>query len=243
MVASTCFCTNQPLWVWILIKTWCALLRRLYPVVISLDGFCDSLPPVDVLLLSHVTLTQCSIKLPSCPASLIISTSRLRASPGWSHRFWRFQHSHVGGATTGSFRLYSLHRFPFIVPPLFINADHLPAGDIYRILSATTTGGRHVDAPRDSSYLQSLFDLQSSAVYFIVPSVVMSSGWCRRRLSLAEVFQLLDFSLVLFYKLNTHQWVRLIAWNGIPARVLGFCLRHFLACQNLAGGGGGGKGI
>ena len=191
-----------------------------------------------MLLLSHATLTQCAITLPSCPASLIISSPRHCASPGWYHLFWRLQHSHVGGATTGSFRLHSLHRFDCIVPPNISDSDHLPTSDMQRVLSSTTTGGHSISASQNSSHLQCLFDLHSSTGYFIVPFVFMTSGWYRRRLSLVELFQLKDVSLSLVYKLNIHQRIRLFALKGIPVRILGFCLRNFLACQTITGGGG-----
>lgn len=64
----------------------------------------------------------------------------------------------------------------FVVPNCLISSDNLPTGDTQRILSATFTGIRPVDAPYDSSHLQKIFDLKSAASYFVVPSVFMSTG-------------------------------------------------------------------
>ena len=73
--------------IWIFDPTWEKLLCRLFPTVILLDGLHSSLPPVHILLLSKVTLTPCNINLQTCPASLILSTSRLRVSRGWQYNY------------------------------------------------------------------------------------------------------------------------------------------------------------
>ena len=57
------------------------------------------LPPVDILLLSKITLSQCHVVLDQCPASLLLSSLRLPSIKGWVHRFWRVKHSLVGGCT------------------------------------------------------------------------------------------------------------------------------------------------
>ena len=57
------------------------VLYRLFPVVIFIDGVISSVPPpVYILLLIKVTLGQQHITLDTCPASLILSTSRCRVS-------------------------------------------------------------------------------------------------------------------------------------------------------------------
>ena len=83
------FVPHSPVWVWILDKIWEKLSRRLFPSLLFLNGLTEPLPPVDVLLLSKITLPQCSISLSSCMDSLILSTSRLHSfSSDWARRFW-----------------------------------------------------------------------------------------------------------------------------------------------------------
>ena len=233
------FVPHSPVWVWILDKTWEKLSRRLFPSLLFINGFTEPLPPVDVLLLSKITLPQCSISLSSCLASLILSTSRLHSiSSGWARRFWKFYHPNVGGAIDAFFTVFSLARIPNVVHPSFSTSLHLPAGTLRRVLSATTTGGRPCAPPLLSNHLDGLYSPCKTLPYFVVPSVFMKTGWSRRRLSLGEAFQLWDYSLSLFYKLSSQQRLRLFAWKCTPARVLGFCLRHFLASQSGSGGGG-----
>ena len=69
------FVPIQPTWVWILDNFWEKILKRLYPRVVFISGLTSPLPPVDVLLLSRVTLGQCNISLEHCPFSLILSTA------------------------------------------------------------------------------------------------------------------------------------------------------------------------
>ena len=76
-------------WVWVLDNKWRLVLQRAYPSLIFIDGFSLPLPAVDILLLSRVTLRQCKISLQSCPASLILSTTRLRVASGWVSKYWK----------------------------------------------------------------------------------------------------------------------------------------------------------
>ena len=93
------FVPYSPVWVWILDKTWERLSRRLYPSILFINGIAEPLPPIDVLLLSKITLPQCSTSLSTRMASLIPLTSRLHSiSSGWARRFWKFHHSNVGDA-------------------------------------------------------------------------------------------------------------------------------------------------
>ena len=50
------FIPIQPTWAWILDNFWKRFLQRLYPRVVFISGLTSPLPPVDVLLLSRVTL-------------------------------------------------------------------------------------------------------------------------------------------------------------------------------------------
>lgn len=91
------------LWVWNFDSLWAILLHRLYPEVIFLGGSREHLPSVDILFLSRVNLTQCSIILSSCPASLIDMSSicfRVLSS------FLEVLYSKVKGETDGSFTLH-----------------------------------------------------------------------------------------------------------------------------------------
>ena len=72
-----------PLWIWCHSIRWCKILAKVFPHVTFVDGFTTPFPAVDVLLLSRVTLGQCNILLKHCPASLILSSSRLKCVLGW----------------------------------------------------------------------------------------------------------------------------------------------------------------
>ena len=89
----------DPTWVWIQDARWLQICRDLFPTASFLDGNVDCLPPVDIFLLSKITLSQCNLVLEHCPASLLLSSSRLPTVKGWVHRFWRVKHSWVGGCT------------------------------------------------------------------------------------------------------------------------------------------------
>ena len=135
---------------------------------------------MDVLLLSKITLPQCSISLSSCMASLILSASRLHSfSSGWARRFWKFYHPNVGGAIDAFFTVFSLARLPNVVHPSFSTSLHLPAGTLRRVLSATTTGGRPCAPSLLSNHLDDLYSPCKTLPYFVVLSVFMKSGWSR----------------------------------------------------------------
>ena len=234
------FIPIQPTWVWILDNFWGRFLKRLYPRVVFISGFTSPLPPVDVLLLSRVTLGQCNISLKHCPFSLILSTARIRVPLGWRHQYWRIPHAEVGGCTDGQWVLHSASRLGLAVDPLpHSSSDFLPSGNVRRVLCSTVSGGKPIAAPiaGSSSLVDTLFPLNVVTPFFIVPSVFSPSGWCRRRLSLDERLHLLDFPPLLFRKLQGSQRKLLLECGGVPPCVLGFLLRRFLNCKRGTGGG------
>ena len=95
------FVPIKSVWVWITNNFWEHFLKRLFLRVVFISGPSFSLPPVNVLPLSQITLGQYNIDLHHCPASIIISTSRIRVLLGWIRKFWRIFHADVGGCTDG----------------------------------------------------------------------------------------------------------------------------------------------
>ena len=86
-LSALAFVPLVPTWVWILDCKWEKVARQVLPTATFINGFTSSLPSVDILLLSGVTLVTCRITLFDCPSSLILSTSRLRVAFGWIPRF------------------------------------------------------------------------------------------------------------------------------------------------------------
>lgn len=64
-----------PLWIWILDPRWKAISVELFPEFTFIDGSTTSLPTVDILLLSSVLLSRCTIALSSAPFSLLVTTA------------------------------------------------------------------------------------------------------------------------------------------------------------------------
>ena len=79
----------DPIWVWIQDPRWLSIFSSFFPTVSFVDGNVDLLPPVDILLLSKIMLSQCNLVLDQCPVSLLLSSSRLLSVKGWVYRFWR----------------------------------------------------------------------------------------------------------------------------------------------------------
>ena len=175
---SLAFIPLTPVWIWILDKNWECILRRLYPSVVFIDGFTSPLPPVDILLLSKVTLRQCNITLAHSTFTLVLSTCKLRSSLGWIHKFWPVSHSHTGGSTDGRWVLHSLHRLGYASLPLWTSFPSLPSGNIRRVINTTEPGGTPAEAPStlvDS--LDILYPLSDENKSYLVPSVFMTSGF------------------------------------------------------------------
>ena len=199
-----------------------------------IDGFTPPLPPMDILLLSWVTLRQCRIKLALSPISLVLSTSKLRSSLGCIHKFWPVSHSHTGDSTDGSWVLHSLHCLGYATLPLWTAFPLLPSGNIRRTIHTTVLGGTSAKVPSTLSVdsLDTLYLLSVKHHSYLVPSVFMKSGFCTHSLSLSELFALWDLPQSLFKSLTRPQRVFLWKWNNIPPRVWGCLLRLFLSCKN-----------
>ena len=93
-----------------------------------IDDSTTSLPAVDILLLSRVALSRCTITLSSAPFSLLITTASNISRGCWrpvrdirrKKSFWTVPHSQVGCGTTALFKLYSLSRISYFeLPSLF----------------------------------------------------------------------------------------------------------------------------
>ena len=178
-LAALQFVPIQPLWVWIMDKFSEYFLKRLFLNVVFINGSTSPLPSVDVLLLSRVTLVQYRIGLYHCSASLILSSSRLCLPLGWCHNCWRIPHADVGGCTDCCWVLHSAHRADMAVtPPQNSSANFLPSGNVRRVLCATISSGKSVStSPGGASLLvDTLFPLGVDPPFFIVPSVLSSSG-------------------------------------------------------------------
>ena len=126
---------------------WEHTLRRLYPSLAFVDDFTSPLPAVDILLLSRVTLRQYRIKLALSPVSLVLSTTRLKTSLGWVHKFWHVAHSHTGGSTNGRYVLHLLHRLGNDSSPLWTDFSSLPRGNTRRVINTTAPREKYAVAP------------------------------------------------------------------------------------------------
>ena len=120
-----------------------------------------------------MTLKKCRISLATCPASVILSTSRFRVPLGWLSRFWIISHPEVGGCSDGRWRLYSAHRTDFTSVPSSSTDPSLPSGNIRRVLCATASGCRNMVVPSitETNVLDTLCLLQGFTPNFVVPSI------------------------------------------------------------------------
>ena len=128
------FITLTSTWIWILDKKWERVLRRLYPSLTFIDGVTSLLYAIDILLLSCVTFHQCCVNVPLSPVSLVLSTTLLRASLCWIHRFWPVSRAYTGGSTNGKWNLHSLHRVGFVSILDWSAFPALPSGNIRSVL-------------------------------------------------------------------------------------------------------------
>ena len=104
----------EPLWVWVLDTRWLRICKGLYPDVVFIYGLTNSLPAVDIMLISRTSLHKYLINLSSVLCSLIVSTCKnLQPSVDWKQSWWQVSHSSIGGATIGEYKLHSLHRIAF----------------------------------------------------------------------------------------------------------------------------------
>ena len=169
------------LWIWFLDSRWRVICVRLFPDCSFIDGFNTSLPAVDILFLSRVSLSRFSIRLSSAPFSLLVTTAsnilrgcwRYIRYITWRKSCWRVPHSQVGGETTGLFKLYSLSRISSFKPPSLSSLPHPPAGNVGRVVDDKTGGDINADASvlhNASKYLLSsdLFPFTSPDTLFKV---------------------------------------------------------------------------
>ena len=82
---------------------------------------------MDIILLSRITLRQYKIYVQYCPASLILSTIRLRTASHWIVKYWRIKYSHRGVCTDDCWTCF-LHRVQFLSVPDLASSLALPSG-------------------------------------------------------------------------------------------------------------------
>lgn len=109
------FLPLSSLWVWILDPRWKVICVRLFPDCRFFDDFITSLPAMNILLLSNVSLSRCVIQFSTAPFSLLLTTASNLSRGCW--KFLHLPHSQVGGETTGLYKFYSLSRISHYKPP------------------------------------------------------------------------------------------------------------------------------
>ena len=144
---SLAFVSIHLLWIWILDDKWSNIAKKMYPDYVFIGGHNTTLPPVDALLLSRITLRQYNINLQICSVSLVLSTTRLRASLDWIYKYWRLCHMFTGGSTNSEYTLYSLHQVQFVsIPSLELDIP-IPRVNICRVINTTASGGCEAVSP------------------------------------------------------------------------------------------------
>ena len=235
----------EPTLVWVFDSKWERILRRCFPYAKFVNGRDHVLPPVDILLLSKVTLSQCKISLNHCPCSVIIATTRLRDHLGWIRRFWNIKHAFVGGCTDGHWRIHSLHRSRTVYAPNVEKHHKLPSGTIRRMVNSTISRGKVVVAPSSDTLqaIDEMYLIANASTVFLLPSVFSTTGWVKRQLHLDELLQLWDYSLALIQTMAGKHRKWLFCWKVVPPRVLSFVLRLFIIRNCSSGGVGRGLNI
>jgi hypothetical protein len=245
-----------PQWLWIVDSLgfqpiWCLLaaaaagelewLRKVYPKIVFTTDlqycrpvvavFCDARP-------LGIATTWVELQLMFClqPSS--------RVPPGWMTCSALFSHSDAGGCTDSSQRVHCMARSGSLyerqLPPKVI------PGCVYTIASDTVDSGRQAPPPTHRRLPSCALLKVGKSVYhggglyptglqehpiFLLPSVLSSSGWCRRRLTLEETWGVYDVP---------HRVVELLAdrpvsqaWTDsrklLPGRCLEFGVRQLLS--------------
>ena len=121
---------------------WQIICKRVFPSCNFIDGADASLPTVDILLMNRIALHACSITLDSVPFSLVLTTRQNGPiHRDWNKMTWKLPHTHVGGDTTGGYKLYSWHLITYYFPPSIILLPALPASNIHRVIDKTVSSG------------------------------------------------------------------------------------------------------
>ena len=240
-LSSLSFIPLTPLWVWILDPRWKTIISKLFPDLTFIDGSTTSLPSVDILLLSRVSLSRCMITLSSAPFSLLVTTSNniLRSvrDIAWKKRFWIVPHTQVGGGTTGLFKLYSLSRISYFELPVISFLPHLPSGNVGRVVDEMTGAANSVlDTSLEHLLSSDLFPLWGQDTLFKVKSIFTPARWQIRSLDIKELLRLWDYSDNVISALSGRH--RKLLWdnNTIPLRVLGLFLRFLVLPIRGTGG-------
>ena len=66
------FVPLYPLWIWVMYLRWRSICKHLFPNCILIDGAGVSLPAMDILLMSRISLHACAIDLKSIVQSMLI---------------------------------------------------------------------------------------------------------------------------------------------------------------------------
>ena len=246
--------TGLPQWLWVVDTLgfdpiWCLMgkemeldwLRVVYPkIVFTCDMqycpevpamFCDGRP---LLSFNWATL------------QLLFSVRRTRRSlTGWQQLHASLSHSAVGGCSDASTHVFCMVRSS----PVLSNRENLPylPSCVYAVASDTVDAGRVAVPPLSRRLPHSTVVPLSTTLYhggglfpsglktspvFLLPSVLSPTGWCRRRLTLAETWGVYDVP---------HRIVELLpnmpsvaaAWHAsrtlLPGRGLEHGVRQLLA--------------
>jgi hypothetical protein len=210
--------TGLPQWLWIVDSLgfqpiWCLLasdvaselewLRKVYPKIVFTTDlqycrpvvavFCDARP------LAFATAW------PELQLMFSLERAPKRVPSDWMICSELFSHSGVGGCTDSSQGVYCMARSGTLyerqLPPKVI------PGCVYTIASDTVDSGRQAPPPAHRRLPSCALLKVGKSVYhggglypsgrqehplFLLPSVLSSSGWCRRRLTLAETWGVYD---------------------------------------------------
>ena len=153
------------------------------------------MPTLDILLVNRLSMHTCSIDLDSVPFSLLVTTMRNGPTHSkWKKLLWELPHTHVGGSTTGKYKLYSWHRISFYFPSSVRLLPALPAGNIHRVVDEHVSLGTVGTVPSiNFEACEDLFPVTTPDIIFNVRCIYSSNKWQLRRLTLLELLRLKDY--------------------------------------------------
>ena len=168
-----------------------ALSQTLFYTVHFFTSTANSLPAVDISLLSCVSLARCSLYSDNMPSSLIMSISaNLHAKTPWSCCSWKLSHAQFGGCSDGSYNISAIFRKDCYRPMAINNLTTLPPGTCRRVMDSMLNDG--MPSPANSSLVHSplcLFSLGQSSTPFCVYAVLSATWWRLRKLQLSELLR------------------------------------------------------
>ena len=155
--------------------------------------FCDGRPRIEVTGWEQLQLL------------FSLKRHRRRGVPGWQQLCHTLVHSGVGGCSDASTHMYCMARSRPL-PLTRVNLPYIPSC-VYAVASDTIDAGRVSVPPLTRRLPHSTVVPLGTALYhggglfpsglksppvFLLPSVLAPTGWCRRRLTLAEIWGVSD---------------------------------------------------